>query len=348
MKNKVEKQTNIMKQFVTIPVGDSILDAELAVPQDAQSIILFVHGSGSSRHSPRNQFVADYLNRNGLATLLFDLLTVDEENIDIRTRQFRFDVDLLADRLSRVTEWIGALDMTRSFDIGYFGASTGAAAALISSVSHPGTVKAIVSRGGRPDMAADVLPQVKIPVLLIVGGDDPIVIDMNRVARQRLDTPNDLAIVPGATHLFQEPGALEEVAHLAKNWFLTYLQSQQSAGTNSRQFYIDSCSFGAIIVSGVRYTSDVIIYPDKIRPDWRRKESHSLEIEDVQDVIAYRPHIFIVGSGASGTLRIPEHTRRYCEQQDIQLKAYPTDEACRLFNKEMAQHRKVVGAFHLT
>jgi pimeloyl-ACP methyl ester carboxylesterase len=185
--------------------------------------VLFAHGSGSSRHSRRNRYVADELRRAGLGTLLFDLLTAEEEAVDEYTRHLRFDIGLLADRLLAATEWLRSRDDTRDLHVGYFGASTGGGAALVAAARRPEAVSAVVSRGGRPDLAGDYLPKVKAPTLLIVGGLDYAVITMNQDAAARMTAPKELVIVPGATHLFEEPGTLEEVARLAADWFARHL-----------------------------------------------------------------------------------------------------------------------------
>lgn len=207
-----------------IQLADNIiLEGDLRIPSGASGIVLFAHGSGSSRHSPRNQFVANMLNEAGLATLLFDLLTADEEHKDRYTAQLRFDIRLLSQRVIEATEWLLHQEMTRTLPIGYFGASTGAAAALVAAAALPATVRAIVSRGGRPDLAGQVLTRVQAPTLLIVGGEDTQVIELNRLALALLPGDKRLEIVPGATHLFEEPGALEQVARLASDWFTRYL-----------------------------------------------------------------------------------------------------------------------------
>jgi dienelactone hydrolase len=189
-------------------------------------VVLFAHGSGSSRFSPRNRAVASALNHSGIATLLIDLLTAEEEAIDRVTAHLRFDIELLAQRLIGATDWLAQAPETHVLRIGYFGASTGAAAALMGAVERPQAVGAIVSRGGRPDLAGSALPHVLAPTLLIVGGDDVPVIEMNRAALAELRCEKRLKIVPGATHLFEEPGALEHVADLARNWFKLYLEQK--------------------------------------------------------------------------------------------------------------------------
>jgi putative phosphoribosyl transferase len=212
-----------MTTEVQISAGSSVLPGNLTIPESATALVLFAHGSGSSRHSPRNQFVSRTLNAAGLGTLLFDLLTPDEESIDMYTREHRFNIGLLAERLMHATTWAKRNDETRNLQIGYFGSSTGGAAALVAAAENPQEVGAVVSRGGRPDLAGDALPKVQAPTLLIVGGNDDIVIELNEMARDRMRCEVKLEIVPGATHLFEEPGALEKVAQLATDWFVSHL-----------------------------------------------------------------------------------------------------------------------------
>ena len=207
---------------VRIEAGPATLAGNLSIPDNAAALVLFVHGSGSSRHSPRNQFVARTLNKTGLATLLFDLLTPPEELVDSRTAEHRFNIGLLSERLVHATDWAKQQQSTRNLRIGYFGSSTGAAAALVAAAQLPDDVGAIVSRGGRPDLAGEALPKVKAPTLLIVGGDDDVVIELNEKARAQMRCEVKIEIVPGATHLFEEPGTLERVADLASDWFLLH------------------------------------------------------------------------------------------------------------------------------
>jgi len=208
---------------VQIPAGGAVLSGNLTIAENPMALVLFAHGSGSSRHSPRNQFVARTLNRAGLGTLLFDLLTPEEEVLDMYTREHRFNIGLLAERLVHATKWACQQEETRDLRIGYFGSSTGAAAALVAAAELPQDISAVVSRGGRPDLAGDVLPKVQAPTLLIVGGNDDVVIELNEQARDRMRCEVKLEIIPGATHLFEEPGALEKVAKLASDWFLLHL-----------------------------------------------------------------------------------------------------------------------------
>jgi dienelactone hydrolase len=211
---------------VRIAIGAIGLGGELLVPEDATGIVLFAHGSGSSRFSSRNQFVARVIRDAGVGTLLFDLLTREEEAIDMQTRHLRFDISLLAQRLVDVTHWLEGEEGTSHLRHGYFGSSTGGGAALVAAAALGDQVGAVVSRGGRPDLAGDALPLVKAPTLLIVGGRDYPVIEMNREALAQLRCEKKLEIVPGATHLFEEPGALEQVAQLAATWFGKYLSEE--------------------------------------------------------------------------------------------------------------------------
>lgn len=217
------------EQVVHLRLGSAALEGVLRIPKGARSIVLFAHGSGSSRHSPRNRYVAQALYDGGLATLLIDLLTSAEEREDNQTTRLRFDINLLAERVVAATDWLLQNAVTAHLRIGYFGASTGAAAALVAAAERPGQIGAVVSRGGRPDLAMPVLGRVQSPTLLIVGGRDVPVIEMNREAFAHLHVETRLEIVPGATHLFEEPGALEKVAGLAREWFLSHLRPVRNA-----------------------------------------------------------------------------------------------------------------------
>jgi dienelactone hydrolase len=215
-------------QAVTIPVEGAKLDGDLTMPRDVIGVALFAHGSGSSRRSPRNQYVARVLQEAGVATLLFDLLTSREEQEEYFTRHLRFDIPLLAGRLAAAAKWVLGRNETQNVDLGFFGASTGAAAALIAASQLGEQVKAVVSRGGRPDLAGDALPRVEAATLFIVGGEDHVVIDLNEEAFARLRCEKQMKIIPGATHLFEEPGTLEQVAHLAGEWFHSHFQLVQN------------------------------------------------------------------------------------------------------------------------
>jgi putative phosphoribosyl transferase len=214
-----EKEENVVR----VPVDGDFIEGNLRVTSDAKGIVLFAHGSGSSRFSPRNQYVANVLNNAEIATLLIDLLTEDEEKVDVRTRQFRFDIGLLTERLISAAEWLKNNPRTQKLKLGVFGSSTGAAAALNAAAKLPEDVVAVVSRGGRPDLAMENLAEVRAPSLFIVGGRDVVVINLNKKAMAEVSAEKKLEIVAGATHLFEEPGRLEEVARLATEWFLKYL-----------------------------------------------------------------------------------------------------------------------------
>jgi putative phosphoribosyl transferase len=217
---------NISYKNKEIPVyinsGNVILEGILTIPMNADSIVIFAHGSGSSRHSPRNRYVARFLNENATATLLIDLLTEAEESLDLKTGKLRFDVQMLASRLVDIAAWIRNQPRIKKFGIGYFGSSTGGAAALIAAAKSPDNIIAVVSRGGRPDLAGEYLEQVKAPTLLIVGENDTEVLKLNKNAMLQMKTATELKIIPKATHLFEEDGALEEVAESAAEWFETY------------------------------------------------------------------------------------------------------------------------------
>ncbi|WP_433500873.1 dienelactone hydrolase family protein [Sphaerimonospora sp. CA-214678] len=214
---------NAVEVSVRIPAGDVVLDADVVVPRPAHGVVLFAHGSGSGRHSPRNRYVARELQRAGLATVLADLLTAEEERADAHTGHLRFDIGLLARRVAALTDRMPLDVPVGGLGVGLFGASTGAAAALVAAAARPDTARAVVSRGGRPDLAGEHLASVRQPTLLIVGENDPIVIELNMEAMGRLTAETRLEIVPGASHLFEEPGTLEAVADLARGWFDRHL-----------------------------------------------------------------------------------------------------------------------------
>jgi putative phosphoribosyl transferase len=227
--------SNVWQRDVRLPAGETALHGTLHIPEDAYGIVVFAHGSGSSRFSPRNQYVARVIRDAGLGTLLFDLLTPEEETVDLRTRQLRFDIHLLATRLVDAATWIARTDEVRHLCIGYFGASTGGGAALVAAARLKHTIGAVVSRGGRPDLAGAALPHVVSPTLLIVGGRDTAVIQLNEAAYAQLRCKKALKIVPGATHLFEEPGTLEDVAQLAAQWFQQHLHPLNSPWSNREQ-----------------------------------------------------------------------------------------------------------------
>jgi len=224
----MNKQRTVVSVEVRIPTGDAWLFGDLATPPGFQGVVLFAHGSGSSRHSSRNRQVANFLQQAGLATLLFDLLTASEERVDVVTREYRFDIPLLSRRMADATRWITSQAELANARVGYFGASTGSAAALIAAANLPDLISAVVSRGGRPDLAGPALDWVKAPTLLIVGGADHGVIELNQQAFAQLRCDKELLVVPGATHLFEERGALERVCDAAASWFTKRLIKSES------------------------------------------------------------------------------------------------------------------------
>ena len=236
MNPALESERVISQREIAIDAGRAVLNGSLRLPENPIGIVLFAHGSGSSRFSPRNRFVAEMLLGRNIATSLFDLLTRDEESVDQRTAKLRFDIDLLAKRLIAATRWVMSNPDTSTLKIGFFGASTGAAAALVAAAQLRATVAAVVSRGGRPDLAGDSLAFVRAPTLLIVGGRDEVVIEMNRQAMAKmLCAPKELVVIPGATHLFEEPGTLEEVARMAAQWFSDHFSGAAKAHSERLQ-----------------------------------------------------------------------------------------------------------------
>jgi len=233
MPNSSKFDDDRLERSIAIPAGHVTLEGTLGVPPRATGVVLFAHGSGSSRFSPRNRYVARVFRDASLATLLLDLLSRSEEEVDEITRHHRFDIPMLADRLVVAIDWLTSNDETHRLPVGIFGASTGGGAALVAAAQRPAQVHAVVSRGGRADLAADALPRVEAPTLLIVGGRDAVVIDLNEQARDRMRAEVQLEIVDGATHLFEEPGALEEVARLARDWFLSHLHHPVRAADGS-------------------------------------------------------------------------------------------------------------------
>ena len=220
---QVAPAVSVLERPILVELADVALNGDLSLPADARGLVVFAHGSGSSRHSSRNRAVAEALHQGRLGTLLLDLLTEHEERSDEVTAEFRFDIPLLGERVIAAVDWTAAHEPTSQLPLGLFGASTGAAAALIAAAKRPKKVRAVVARGGRPDLAADALEAVRAPTLLIVGGRDDVVIELNREAHGRLSATKELQIVPGATHLFEEPGALDRVAQLARDWFTRHL-----------------------------------------------------------------------------------------------------------------------------
>jgi putative phosphoribosyl transferase len=339
----------IPSEEIQIQTPKTIIKGDLYLPLKAKGIVIFAHGAGSSRLSPRNQRVARILYEADLASLLMDLLSEEEDQLDIFTRKLRFDIPLLAGRVDNATEWILKDERTKRLPIGYFGASTGAAAALVASIQRPETIHAIVSRGGRPDLADNVLAEVKPPTLLIVGSEDTSVLEKNQSAFKKLNSEKRLVIIQGATHLFEEPGKLDQAAIFAKRWFQEYLIShEQKSEPDPLKPHIDSYSFGYITIDGVEYHDDLIVFPDKIKSFWWRNDGHILTVEDLQDVLEYKPEVLIVGIGYSGKMHIESSAKSRLKQEGIKLFEDLTGNAVKLFNKHIQNKTRVVGAFHLT
>ncbi len=327
---------------IQISAGPAVMKGDLCIPAGAAGLILFAHGAGSSRFSPRNKYVADLLHQADFATLLMDLLSEEEEQKDLATRKFRFDIPLLAGRVDEAITWITGHDRTASLPIGLFGASTGAAAALIAATQRPETVGAVVSRGGRPDLAEKILDRVQSPTLLIVGSCDTEVLALNQAALKKINVEKKLITVPGATHLFEEPGKLDQVAGHARNWFEQHLIGDCPPP------HIDACAFGHMTVNGKEYDEDLMLFPDHIKDHWWRDEGHVLKISDLQEVIAYRPQLVVIGTGAAGRMKVQPAVRDCLHQNNIMCIEEKTADAAAVFNKKMQEGANVVGVFHLT
>jgi putative phosphoribosyl transferase len=339
----------IASEEIKIQTPKTVIKGDLYLPHKPQGIIIFAHGAGSSRLSPRNQHVAELLYEAGFASLLMDLLSEEEDQLDIFTRKLRFDIPLLAGRVDNATEWVLKDDRTNKLPVGYFGASTGAAAALVASIQRPETIHAIVSRGGRPDLADNVLSEVKPPTLLIVGSEDTSVLEKNQMAFKKLNSEKRLVIIQGATHLFEEPGKLDEVAIFAKRWFREYLVSHElKSESDPPNPHIDSYSFGYITIDGVEYNEDLIVFPDRIKSFWWRNDGHILKTVDLDEVIEYKPQLLIIGTGFSGRMHLEPATREYLRREGIKVIEDLTGNAVKLFNNEITKRTKVTGAFHLT
>lgn len=334
---------------IEIQTPKTIIKGDLSIPERVKGIIIFAHGAGSCRFSSRNRYVAEILQKAGFATLLMDLLSEDEDQLDIFTRKMRFDISLLAGRVDATTTWVLESEKVSHLPIGYFGASTGAAAALVAAVQRPETIGAIVSRGGRPDLVENILSAVKPPTLLIVGSEDTTVLEKNQQAIRKLKTEKEIIVIPGATHLFEEPSKLDEVAKYAKNWFNRYLiHDKEMSEKKSSRSHINSYSFGHMSVDDKQYDEDLIVFPDRVKSHWWRNESHVLREDDLLDVIEYKPDLLIIGTGSSGRMHIEPAAKDSLRQKGIKCIEDLTGKAARLFNKEMDKGVKVAGAFHLT
>lgn len=348
MPEHVAVHSEVVEHEVQIPTSEALLCGRLIVPRTARGIVLFTREGSCDRGDALCGFVGECLNDRGVATLLLNLLTPEENADDARTGHLRYNVGLLARRLSECTVWTQRHEETRRLEISYCGIGNGAAAALIASARGGQNVKALVSLAGRADLADEDIAAVKTPVLFVIPGADPQLAEIAHRARRRMQARTELSVVPHASHSFEEPGTVENAARLVGKWFERFLPAPHSWAPSPTPPHIDYYSFGRMVVNGVTYTRDLIVFPDGIRARWWRREGHVLATEDLGDVIAYRPQLLIVGTGASGCLHIPHSTRRRLEQRGIRLEALATAQAVRLFEEESAKELRVVGAFHLT
>lgn len=326
------------KETINILTAKASIFGDITVTENSNGLIIFAHGSGSSRFSPRNKLVSSELNKAGFSTLLIDLLTKTEEKDDALTGQFRFNIDLLAERLLNATGWAKRDESTRNLEVGYFGASTGAAAAL-KACTKIDYIKAVVSRGGRPDLTGKEISEVLCPTLLIVGEKDSLVIKLNEEAYKKMPCEKKLEIIPAATHFFDEPGALEKVAGLTKEWFIKWFELKSN---------IEACAYGTMTIDGKTYNKDLIVFPDKIMPNWWRKEGHLLDIEDLSEALKEKPEVLVIGTGIPGYLSVPQNTMRALKEKNIEVIEKQTDKAAESFNEQLKLKKKVVGVFHLT
>lgn len=335
-------------QTVRIQTPKAALEADVYLPEQTLATILFAHNAGSSRQNPQNLFIAEMLQREGFATLLIDLLTAEEERLDVLGK-LSYDIPLLAGRLDSAAEWVNRHEVTAGLPIGYFGAGTGAAAALVASLQKPDTLGAIVSRGGRVDLAENILPDIKPPTLFIVECETVESLNKNkRMARKTL-TEKKLVAVSGAAEFYEEPPQLNEIAELTVSWFRKHLLEDHALSQPARPGpHIDSCSFGRIRVDGKDYRDDLIIYPEKQVVNWWRKDNHSVCFHDIKDVISRKPDLLIVGNGTIGHLRLELSVVRMLQKYNIPCRQAKTQEAAVLFNREIERGVRATGAFHLT
>jgi len=345
MKTKTEPETR--QEEVHIRTPRTIIKGDLRIGPEPQGIIIFAHGAGSNRLSPRNLYVADVLRESHFATLLIDLLGENEDRLDV-TGKLSLNIPLLAGRIDEATTWVLRNRLTAKLPIGYFGASTGAAAALVASIQRSQAIKAIVSRGGRPGLAANVLSEVKPPTLFIVGSEDPAVLEENQISLKKMHTENKLVVIRGASHLFKEPGKLREVAEYAKHWFQDHLVDDDPPGDRDCPAHIDAYTFGHMTIDGRDYREDLLICSGTVQPHWRRRDGHRLRAADLAAVLACRPALLIVGTGASGMMQVEADARQHLERAGVAVAEHRTEEAAKRFNQEVQKGTNVAGAFHLT
>lgn len=336
------------EQNIEIKTPKAMIEATIAGPEEALGIVLFAHSAGSSRLNPQNQYIAEALHQSGLATLMIDLLTPEEERLDVLGK-LSFDIPLLAGRLDSAADWVGSNDSTAHLRIGYFGVGTGAAAALLASLQRPDTLGAIVSRGGRTDLAEHVLSEVKPPTLFIVEQDPPEQLNQSRRLARKMLTEKKLVAMPGASWFFEQPDRLSEIAELTTAWFRQHLTGHRLYTPRERPYsHIDSCSFGRIRVDGKDYTQDLLVFPEKQVVDWWRKDQHRVSYYDVKEVIRRKPDMLIVGTGTLGNLKLDASTRKLVQKYNITIREEKTQSAIVLFNRFNEKGIKAAGAFHLT
>jgi len=336
------------EQDVEIQTPKTVIEATIAGPEEPRGVILFAHSAGSSRQNPQNQYVAESLHQEGFATLMIDLLTPEEERLDVLGK-LSFDIPLLAGRLDSAADWVSANERTADVKIGYFGVGTGAAAALLASLQRPDTLGAIVSRGGRTDLAEHVLPEVKPPTLFIVEQDPPEQLNQSRRLARKMLTEKKLVAMPGASWFFEQPEHLREIADLTTAWFRQHLAGHRLLAPRERAYsHVDSCSFGRIRVDGKDYTRDLIVFPEKRVMDWWRKDQHRVSYYDVREIIRRKPDMLVVGTGTLGNLKLDASTRKMIQKYNITIREERTEAAAVLFNRLNEKGIHAAGAFHLT
>lgn len=343
-----DSTASISQQTICVQTAKAQLEATLCIPELARGVVLFAHHAGGGRENPPNRAVAERLWQEGFATLQMDLLTGEEERLDVLGK-LSYDIPLLAGRIDSAADWIGRHFEPAGLPIGYFGAGTGAAAALVASLQKSDTVGAIVSLGGRMDLAESVLAEIKPPILFLVESEPPVKLAENRRMARRTLTEKKIISVRGAECFFEEPEDLTEIAEYAVNWFRQHL-TDTTYGWKSSALgaHIDSCSFGRIRVDGKDYTKDLIVFSERQVVHWWRREHHRVHFTDLKDVIFHRPELIIVGTGTLGNLKLEPSVHRMLRKYNISCLVEKTDQATVLFNKHVAKGVKAAGVFHLT
>lgn len=339
---------HLLEQTICIHTPKAVLEATLCVPETASAAILFAHHAGADRHTPASQAIAERLRQDGFATLQIELLTGDEQRLDVLGK-LSYDIPLLAGRLDSAADWITRHSDTAGKAIGYFGAGTGAAAALVAALQKPDSVGAIVSLGGRMELAESVLPEIRPPTLFIAEPKPPEKLaQYQRLARKML-TEKKVAAIAGAESYFEEPEEIEHIAEFTASWFRQHLAGYPSCRREPNAGpHIDSCSFGRIRVDGKDYTRDLVILSEKQVMHWWRRDNHRVRLTDLRDVIVHRPELFIVGTGTLGNLKVEPSVRQMLHKYNIPYMEDKTQSAAVHFNKEISKGVKAAGAFHLT